>query len=81
MPRRVFQNVPDPSRYLVFEVSTGFSFCLYEYNKLKPSSYDRLGSTVINHIYPHIGGLKIDKGTRVGAAQTKFVWAVFDVNL
>ena len=36
----------------------------YQYNKLKPSSYDRLESTVINHIFPHIGALKIDKVTR-----------------
>ena len=36
----------------------------YQYNKLKPSSYDRLESTVVNHIFPNIGGLKIDKVTR-----------------
>lgn len=36
----------------------------YQYNKLKPLSYDRLESTVVNHIFPHIGGLKIDKVTR-----------------
>ena len=36
----------------------------YQYNKLKPSSYDRLESTVTNHIFPHIGGMKIDKVTR-----------------
>ena len=36
----------------------------YQYNKLKPASYDRLESTIINHIFPHIGGLKIDKVTR-----------------
>ena len=36
----------------------------YQYNKLKPSGYDRLESTVINHIFPHIGGVKIDKVTR-----------------
>ena len=36
----------------------------YQYNKLKPSSYDRLESTVINHIFSHIGGLKIDRVTR-----------------
>lgn len=36
----------------------------YQYNKLKPASYDRLESTIINHIFPHIGGLKMDKVTR-----------------
>lgn len=36
----------------------------YQYNKLKPLSYDRLESTVVNHIIPHLGGLKIDKVTR-----------------
>lgn len=36
----------------------------YQYNKLKPLSYDRLESTVVNHIYPNIGGLKMDKVTR-----------------
>ena len=36
----------------------------YQYPRLKPSSYDRLESTVVNHIYPHIGGLKIDRVTR-----------------
>ena len=46
-------------------VQTYFSMWLreYQYNKLKPSSYDRLESTVVNHIYPHIGGLKINKVT------------------
>ncbi len=28
----------------------------YQFHKLKPSSYDRLESTVVNHIYPHIDG-------------------------
>jgi len=47
-------------------VRTYFSMWLreYQYNKLKPSSYDRLKSTVLNHIFPHIGGLKMDKVTR-----------------
>ena len=36
----------------------------YQHNKLKPTSYDRLESTVVNHIYPQIGGLKMDKVTR-----------------
>ena len=36
----------------------------YRYPKLKPSSYDRLESTVVNHIYPHVGGVKIDRVTR-----------------
>ena len=36
----------------------------YQYNKLKPLSYDRLESTVTNHVLPNIGGLKIDKVTR-----------------
>lgn len=36
----------------------------YQYNKLKPLSYDRLESTIVNHIFPNIGGLKIDKVTR-----------------
>ncbi len=36
----------------------------YQYNKLKPLSYDRLESTVMNHIFPNLGGLKIDKVTR-----------------
>ena len=36
----------------------------YQYNKLKPLSYDRLESTVTNHVFPNIGGLKIDKVTR-----------------
>lgn len=47
-------------------VQSYFSMWLHEYqfNKLKPLSYDRLESTVINHIFPNIGGLKIDKVTR-----------------
>ncbi len=36
----------------------------YQYNKLKPLSYDRLESTVHNHIYPNMGRLAIDKVTR-----------------
>ena len=36
----------------------------YQYNKLKPSSFDRLESTVTNHIIPNIGGMKMDKVTR-----------------
>ena len=36
----------------------------YQYHKLKPSSYDRLESTVLNHVFPHIGGVKMDKVTR-----------------
>jgi len=36
----------------------------YQFNKLKPLSYDRLESTVVNHIFPHMGGLKFDKVTR-----------------
>ncbi len=36
----------------------------YQYHKLKPSSFDRLESTVSNHIYPSIGNLKMDKVTR-----------------
>jgi len=36
----------------------------YQFNKLKPLSFDRLESTVNNHIIPHLGGLKIDKVTR-----------------
>ena len=36
----------------------------YQYHKLKPSSFDRLESTVVNHIIPHIGKMKIDKVTR-----------------
>lgn len=36
----------------------------YQYNKLKSSSYDRLESTVNKHIFPNIGGLKIDRVTR-----------------
>lgn len=35
----------------------------YQYNKLKPSSYDRLESTINNHIIPNIGALKISKVT------------------
>ena len=47
-------------------VQSYFSMWLheYQYNKLKPLSYDRLESTVLNHIFPHMGGLKIDKVTR-----------------
>lgn len=47
-------------------IKTYFSTWLrdYQYNKLKTSSYDRLESTIINHIFPHIGSLKIDKVTR-----------------
>lgn len=47
-------------------VKSYFSMWLreYQFNKLKPSSYDRLESTVTNHILPHIGGMKIDKVTR-----------------
>lgn len=36
----------------------------YQYNKLKPLSYDRLESTVINHIIPNIGSLQLDQVTR-----------------
>lgn len=36
----------------------------YQYNKLKSSSFDRLEGTVVNHIFPHIGGMKMDKVTR-----------------
>ena len=36
----------------------------YQFHKLKPSSYDRLESTVVNHIFPHIGNMKVDKVTR-----------------
>lgn len=36
----------------------------YQYNKLKPLSYDRLESTVFNHIIPNLGGMKMDKVTR-----------------
>lgn len=36
----------------------------YQYNKLKPASYDRLESTVMNHIIPNLGTLKMDKVTR-----------------
>ena len=36
----------------------------YQYNKLKPLSYDRLESTINNHIIPSIGGLRVDKVTR-----------------
>ena len=36
----------------------------YQYNKLKPSSFDRLESTVTNHIISNIGGMKMDKVTR-----------------
>ena len=36
----------------------------YQYNKLKPTSYDRLESTVNKHIISNLGGMKIDKVTR-----------------
>ena len=36
----------------------------YQYNKLKPLSYDRLESTIVNHIIPNLGKMKIDKVTR-----------------
>ncbi|MBE6570604.1 MAG: site-specific integrase [Ruminococcaceae bacterium] len=36
----------------------------YQYNKLKPASYDRLETTVRCHIIPTIGAKKIDKVTR-----------------
>ena len=36
----------------------------YQFHKLKPSSYDRLESTVVNHIFPHLGNMKVDKVTR-----------------
>jgi len=36
----------------------------YQYNKLKPASYDRLESTINKHIIPHLGKLKVDKVTR-----------------
>ncbi len=47
-------------------VQSYFSMWLqeYQYNKLKPSSFDRLESTVNNHIIPNIGGMKMDKVTR-----------------
>lgn len=52
-----------PSRYTV---QSYFSMWLkeYQYNKLKPLSYDRLESTVVNHIFPSLGGLKLDTVTR-----------------
>lgn len=52
-----------PSRYTV---RAYFSMWLkeYQYNKLKPLSYDRLESTVFNHIFPNLGGLKLDAVTR-----------------
>lgn len=52
-----------PSRYTV---RSYFSMWLkeYQYNKLKPLSYDRLESTVVNHIFPSLGGLKLDAVTR-----------------
>ena len=36
----------------------------YQFHRLNPSSYDRLESTVTNHIYPHIGGMKLDRVSR-----------------
>ena len=36
----------------------------YQFHKLKPSSYDRLESTVVNHIFPRVGNMKVDKVTR-----------------
>jgi len=36
----------------------------YQYNKLKPASYDRLETTVRCHIIPAIGAKKMDKVTR-----------------
>ena len=36
----------------------------YQYNKLKPASYDRLETTVRCHILPAVGGTKMDKLTR-----------------
>ena len=48
-----------------YTVEQYFSFWLreYQYNKLKPSSYDRLEITVNNHIIPNIGALKISMVT------------------
>lgn len=47
-------------------VQTYFTQWLKEvqFNKLKPLSYDRLESTVRNHIIPNLGKIKIDKVTR-----------------
>ena len=52
-----------PSSYTV---ESYFSMWLkeYQFNKLKPVSYDRLECTVNNQIVPYIGALKIDKVTR-----------------
>lgn len=52
-----------PSKYTV---QSYFSIWLkeYQFNKLKPLSFDRLESTVVNHIYPHLGSLKLDQVTR-----------------
>lgn len=52
-----------PSKYTV---RSYFSMWLkeYQYNKLKPTSYDRLESTVMNHILPSLGGLKLEAVTR-----------------
>lgn len=52
-----------PSNYTVHAY---FSMWMHEYqfNKLKPSSFDRLERTVVNQIFPYIGGLKIDKVSR-----------------
>ena len=38
----------------------------YQFNKLKPMSYDRLETTVFNHIFPSFGSLKLDRVTRDG---------------
>lgn len=35
-----------------------------QFNRLKPSSYDRLENTVYKNIIPNIGGMKLDKVTR-----------------
>lgn len=36
----------------------------YKLNKLKPTSYDRLECTILNHIIPNIGNLKLDSVTQ-----------------
>lgn len=58
-----FEAKHSPSNATVYSY---FSTWLREYrfNKLKPSSYDRLESTINKHIFPNIGGLKFDRVTR-----------------
>lgn len=54
-----------------YTVAAYFDFWMktYQYQKLKPLSYDRLESTVRNHVLPHLGKMKFDQVLRDDVQQ------------